>query len=205
MQPDSPPRVLPYDYKHPTGSWVLKMHGHVRHPEQIVLSRSDASATTPSLGPLASMVRSLMITKHLLVVGASMTDDNFLRLAHEVLTLYESQSAPAIERREPEIGTVITLTDEPARAQLWRGRFDYIAASHAHNVPAQARDLAIFLDAVAMLSSEPSYLLDPRYADLLDGPAKAAAEHARRLLAEISSLGSPWKALAGHLHELGAP
>lgn len=72
-------------------------------------------------------------------------------------------------------------------------------------MPAQARDLAIFLDAVAMLSSEPSYLLDPRYADLLDGPAKAAAEHARRLLAEISSLGSPWKALAGHLHELGAP
>ncbi|MEK8226511.1 SIR2 family protein [Oerskovia sp. M15] len=65
------------------------MHGDVDRPATIVLSRSSFVRYDTRWKPVGSLVQSLMMTKHLLVVGASMTDDNLLRFAYEVAGLRE--------------------------------------------------------------------------------------------------------------------
>lgn len=56
-----------------------------------------------------------MMTKHLLVVGASMTDDNLLRLAYEVAGLREELvAAGAPGGPGSEIGTEVHLADDGA-------------------------------------------------------------------------------------------
>ena len=159
---------------------------------------------------MGSMVQSLMITKHLLFVGASMTDDNFLRLAHEVFAFHESEArkSHSAAKRDP-IGTVITLAKSPARAQLWKNRFTYVNASEAEkSIQDQARDLAIFLDLLAMLTSRSAHLLDPRYENLLGSKdERAAAKSARALLMMIEKLPSnevgAWQSVNEALVELG--
>jgi hypothetical protein len=142
-------------FKRITGTqWVLKMHGDIREPGSIVLTRSDFVSYDAKSRPLGSIVQSLMMTKHLLVVGASMTDDNFLRLAHEVFAFHEAgaNEAGRVETHST-IGTVLTLVNVPAKARLWEDRFTYLPISNEATRPDQARDLTILLDRVAMLTS----------------------------------------------------
>jgi SIR2-like domain len=202
--------TLPFDQTRPRTPWVLKMHGDIRDPKSIVLTRSDFVGYDAKSRPMGSIVQSLMITKHLLFVGASMTDDNFLRLAHEVFAFRASEvrkSKPA-EEREP-IGTVVTLAPSPAKAQLWKNRFTYVHASEAvKSIQDQARDLAIFLDLLAMLTSKSAHLLDPHYENLLQSKGKrAAAKSARALLMIIDKLPSnevgAWQSVSEALVELG--
>lgn len=201
--------TLPFDQTRPRTPWVLKMHGDIRDPKSIVLTRSDFVGYDAKSRPMGSMVQSLMITKHLLFVGASMTDDNFLRLAHEVFAFHASEarkSKPA-EDRDP-IGTVVTLAPSPAKAQLFKNRFTYVHASEAESVQDQARDLAIFLDLLAMLTSKSAHLLDPHYENLLGSKdERAAAEAARALLMMIEQLPSDevgaWQTVNEALVELG--
>lgn len=182
------------------------MHGDIRAPESFVLTRSDFVGYDAKSRPMGSMVQSLMITKHLLVVGASMTDDNFLRLAHEVFAFLE-----AGEPKSGPIGTVITLGKEAAKTRLWKNRFTYVPISEAapgKEGQKEARDLAIFLDLVAMLTSTNALLLDPRYANLLgSNDERAAAESARALYGVIKRLppaeASAWQNLRSALVELG--
>lgn len=77
--------ILPYEEPRSGRPWVLKMHGDVHDPAGIVLTRSDFVRYDSRSRPMGSVVQALLLTRHLLVVGASLTDDNFLRLAHEVL------------------------------------------------------------------------------------------------------------------------
>lgn len=217
----APVPVLPGAVVQPGVPWVLKMHGDVARPESIVLSRSDVVRYDAMARPVASVVQSLMVTRHLLVVGTSMTDDNFLRLAHEVAAFQARHGrrygGPAGRAGEPEdggslIGTVVTLTPKLAQERLWRGRFRYVAtADGAGTSQEAARRLAIFLDLVAMLAAHRDhYLLDHRYERMLaSGPERRAAELARRLARELPALadGAPagWRRLLHQLQALGAP
>ena len=201
--------ALPFDQTRPRTPWVLKMHGDIRDPKSIVLTRSDFVGYDAKSRPMGSMVQSLMITKHLLFVGVSMTDDNFLRLAHEVIAFYESEAmASKLDAIHGPIGTVVTLARSPAREQLWKNRLTYVPVSKAASVPDQARDLAIFLDLVAMLTGESAHLLDSRYDNMLgSNDERAAAESARALLAVIDGLppwaDAAWQSLEDALVELG--
>jgi hypothetical protein len=200
--------TLPFEHTRAHTPWILKMHGDVRSPSSIVLSRSDFVAYDATSRPLGSVVQSLMVTKHLLVVGASMTDDNFLRLAHQVIAFRAAESTAAAGTERRPIGTVLTLTPQPLRERLWKDRFTYVAISDKPDVAQQARDLAIFLDLVALLTAGNSHLIDPRYQKLLGSEAeRAAAEAARSLVAAIDDLppdaAGPWAALRDELGEWG--
>lgn len=205
--------VLPFNPTVPRAPWLLKMHGDARFPETIVLSRSDFVGYDARSRPIAAVVQSLLMTTHLLVVGASMTDDNFLRIAHEVL-LFRAGSTPldgARGRDRPggrALGTVVTFTADDATRRLWEGRFDYVAVAdeRTDGAGAHARRLAIFLDAVAMLATPPAYVADERYAALLTEPERDVAAAARTLRAQIADLpdGGAWASLAEALDALGA-
>ncbi|MCJ0906477.1 SIR2 family protein [Rhodococcus sp. ARC_M6] len=183
--------------------WILKLHGDISDPSSIVLSRRDFVRYDAERRPLGSIVQSLMATGHLIVVGASMTDDNVLRLAHEVLALNERHS------RQRSLGTVITLRNDTLRTALWRGDFDYVAASKAEDDATAARDLEILLDSVSILTSvDAPYLLDTNYRGLLDGDEVKLADALRDASKIIGKLPSEsrdrWRTLESALIELGA-
>lgn len=64
--------------------WLLKMHGCVTRPEEIVLTKQDYIRYTDRFAALSGIVQSLLLTKHLLFVGFSLDDDNFVRIFDSV-------------------------------------------------------------------------------------------------------------------------
>lgn len=194
--------VLPFDSARPGSPWLLKMHGDAGHPDTIVLTRSDYVHYDARARPVASVLQALMLTRHLLVVGTSMTDDNFLRLAHEVRSFRQHSNPTGLA--PGAIGTVLAMKASAVQARLWEGVFDYVGASDASEAPAQARDLTIFLDFVAAHATRPAHLLDPRYDYLLQPQEAQTAQKARELLAEAESLGEEWSAVVTALRESGA-
>ncbi len=201
--------VLPFDRVLPRSPWLLKMHGDASHPETIVLSRSDFVGYDARSRPMGAVVQALLMTKHVLVVGSSMTDDNFLRLAHEVVSFKSSGKAKGyLADDQDALGTVVTLVEKPAGRLIWEGRFDYVAASrYKKESGASARHLAIFLDALSMHATPSAHLADPRYAALLpDDEARGIAQAARDLKRRVdsSTTREDWRGLSDALGALGA-
>ena len=201
--------VLPFDKVLPRSPWLLKMHGDAARPQTIVLSRSDFVGYDARSRPMGAVVQALLMTKHLLVVGSSMTDDNFLRLAHEVVSFKSSGQGSGTAPGDQEVlGTVVTLVEKRAGRLLWEGRFDYVAASpDTRESGAAARHLAIFLDALSMYATLPAHLADLRYEALLpDDDAREIAQAARDLQSRIENSTTPevWRPLAEALAQVGA-
>jgi hypothetical protein len=199
--------VLPFDRAQQDRPWVLKMHGDAERPETIVLTRSDFVSYDATSRPMGSLVQSLMVTRHLLVVGASMTDDNFLRLTHEVLAFREAGSMSPEDKERP-LGTVLPLQPEPAQAELWSGRFDYVPVSAADDPEeSRARSLTIFLDHIALLAAGNSHLLDERYEALLEDREADLVARARELHDSLTSMTDRprrWDPVVDLLGSLGA-
>jgi len=203
--------VLPSPVPPVHSRWLLKLHGDYKDPNSIVLTRSQFVGFTGVAGPAGAVVQSLLLTKHVLVVGASMTDDNFLRLIYEVGTYRDRvQKALALENRtklEPQqFGTILSLSDDPARSQLYRPYFVWEAVP-GKGEPARARQLEIFLDSVGMYASNDfSWLLDESFEFLLDEGEQHLAEKVRSLAADVESdgKGDSWSALLEQLERFGA-
>lgn len=213
---DDPARslcILPWARPQRNEPWLLKMHGDVAHRRSIVLTRGDFVRYDVRRRPVASMVQTLLVSRHLLVVGASMTDDNVLRLAYEVTEFLRHHGV------SQELGTVLTLQSKPIPACLWHGKFRYVAASDdevdfgdspevAPREAAPARDLEILLDAISMYASDTGpYLLDARYEHLLDDGERDLAAAARALAKLLDERGADghdrWARLRDLLHDLG--
>jgi hypothetical protein len=198
--------VMPWQKPTPGRPWLLKLHGDAGRPDSVVLTRGQFIGYDGRWRPVGSVFQSLLMTRELLVVGASLSDDNVLRLAHEVR---------AFRRRhhiEDPLGTVLTLGSPPLRARLWEGELAWIGFG-GDSGEAQARRLEIFLDAVATHASPVApYLLHPHYADLLDDVERDLAQRARDLAADIRAAAdgvslrndTAWAELEAALGSLGA-
>ncbi|WP_435747521.1 SIR2 family protein [Nocardioides sp. SYSU DS0663] len=196
--------VLPWDdaatSPTPAGpsAWVLKLHGDVEHPDGIVLTRRDVVRFDARVRPAGSMLQTLALTRHLLVVGASMTDDNVVRLLQEVQAHREDHGM------DGEIGTVLDVDGDEARGELWAGQLRWLSVPGAR-VEERARMLEVLLDAVAAEAADDAcWLLDPRFAGLLDEEGRELAELGRRLRARVEDRGPEWRPLGRALDRLGA-
>jgi len=203
---DTSVAVMPWEKPVPGRPWLLKLHGDAGRPESVVLTRGQFIGYDGRWRPVGSVFQALLMTRQLLVVGASLSDDNVLRLAHEVRALRRRHDI------DDPLGTVLTLGTPPLRARLWEGELDWVGFS-GDSGEQQARHLEIFLDAVAMHASHASpYLLHPYYADLLDDVEADLAERARVLAADVEAAaaertlrhGAGWDELLGALRSLGA-
>ncbi|MBD5785054.1 SIR2 family protein [Cellulosimicrobium terreum] len=224
--------TLPWDRTSSDRPWLLKMHGDVDHPDSIVLSRSSFVHYDSRWKPVGALVQSLMMTKHLLVVGASMTDDNLLRFAYEVAGL--RASIETVDPVTPEIGTVVHLADDAAFSRLWKGRFDVVVPTlgaddragappppspgltesdddrrdrEAAERRRAARALTVFLDVVAMHAERDApHLLDGRYAEERGDEAAALVAQVREAATAARRLGDSdaWAQLADALDQFGA-
>ncbi|AFR49075.1 hypothetical protein KTR9_2438 [Gordonia sp. KTR9] len=103
------PTVIPWEAVQPRRPRVLKMHGEVGRPESVVLTRRSFVRYDANSRPAGSLLQALMMTRHVLVVGTSMSDDNVIRLAIEVDDFLESDDS---------FGTFIDVSESPARAEL---------------------------------------------------------------------------------------
>lgn len=195
--------VLPAEVPLARGRWILKMHGDVKYPESIVLTRGDFVDIAASAAS-GAVLQSLLLTKHLLIVGASLTDDNVLRLIHQVSGY--RQLHRKIEDVQDVFGTVLDVDANTARKELHSAHFKWWTA-WGNDVKQRGRQLEIFLDCVAARAAQDySWLLDPDFDDLHD------PEH-RRLVGDLRNLYDriprtyddvhPWNALRDSFHRFG--
>ena len=204
----APIAVMPWEKPVPGRPWLLKLHGDAARPGSVVLTRGQFIGYDSRWRPVGSVFQALMMTRRLLVVGASLTDDNVLRLAHEVRALRRRH---AID--EP-LGYALSLGPPPLRARLWGNDLEWIGLEGGSEAE-QARQLEILLDVVATHASHSSpYLLQPEFADLLNpdlevGLADQARELGRRI-ASATSRGElrqeeAWRGLLAVLEDRGVP
>lgn len=193
--------VMPWASAHGADRWILKLHGDVDHPEQIVLTRRHMVRYDAANRPSAAVLQSLLLTKRLLAVGVSMTDDNVIRLAHEV----DEYRVQHQEGGTATFGTVLDSKGDKLRGRLWAGQLDWI------NLPDQVgvtgfRALELVLDRIAFHAARTSsWLLDERFDGLLNDRDDAAlAADVRALYERMSKRKvSKWAPLVRRLEELG--
>ena len=172
--------VLPRQPAVGADSWVLKMHGDVENEKSIVLTRRQFVRFDATTRPAGALLQSIIMTRHLLLVGASLNDDNVVRLAHEVQAYREAH------KLKGPFGSLLDVNDDRGRRDLWSGQLEWLTMPGS-SVAERARELEIFLDAVACLAStDQSWLLDVRFQGLLDPQDRVIAKRARDLRDELT-------------------
>ena len=193
-----PLAVMPWQSPRGRERWLLKLNGDVEHPGSIVLARRDFVRYDALARPMASVLEAMMLTRHLLVVGASLTDDTVLRLTHEVAQFRGEHGGGG----EP-FGTVLDVEAPGPRRRLWSGELDWVAMP-GDDLGHRARALDVFLDVlVALTTADASWVLDERFEALLDDGDTTTARRARELAADLAPR-EPWRALAADLDHHGA-
>lgn len=199
------PMLLPSDAVRSDEPWLLKMHGDVSECGSIVLTRAQFVRYAGSSSAHGAVLQELMLTRHLLVVGTSLNDDNVLRLVHEVKAL---RATSGVKSR---IGTVLTLRPDEVLAELYDKEFEFVAVAPASASNAEAaRALEIELDQIAMYGcGNASYLLDPSYTGMLNGREREVAEQARALADAVAAIDhwrsvDAWRLLGETLAAFGA-
>jgi hypothetical protein len=203
-----PITVLPGTQAEAGTRWILKMHGCVTRPESIVLTREDYMKFQENRSALAGIVQALLLTRHMLFVGFSFTDDNFHRIAHAV------RQAMGSANRAQQFGSTLVVNPNPLARELWDDDLGWIsfetdASGGPRDVAAQARQADIFLDRVgAGASSTTSHLGDRRY-DAVLTPAERELRSRLETLVTSSSEAArdtvAWREVARMLRRLGWP
>ncbi|WP_344327683.1 SIR2 family protein [Aeromicrobium halocynthiae] len=192
--------VLPWQSAVDNERWILKLHGDVDHADQSVLTRHHMVRYDAANRPSASLLQSLLLTRHTLFVGLSMSDDNVIRLMHEVQEYRRVNEAAATGR----FGTVLDVRGDAARASLWQDQLHWLDLSVSDLGPG-TRVIRLFLDRVAVHAArDASWLLDERFAGLLPPEHREVARLARDLNADLPADDGPWAVLRAALRELGA-
>ena len=126
--------TLPYERPEAGQSWILKMHGDAERPESLVLSRSSFVSYDSAHRPAGSLFQGMLMTSHVRFVGVSFTDDNVLRLTHEVAD-YLGTSAS-----DSDFGTVLTLGEDAQRARLWKDHLTWHALEAPESVVSAVKE-----------------------------------------------------------------
>lgn len=200
-----PLTVLPYERaKDPGERWLLKMHGCVTHPEDIVLTRDHYLAYRERREALAGIVQALLITRHMLFVGFSLKDDNFHQIIRAVRRAIRHSSG---ERRPRPFGTSLVVAGNPLAEAIWKDDLRLVSMDRGTSLAEASRLLEIMLDRIAAGAvSATAHLFDPRYANVLS-PAEQRLQTALRKLvdgadAEMRETGA-WAELEALLSRLG--
>ncbi len=175
--------VLPYGRVAEDRPWLLKLHGsldQLDRQDHIVLTRPDYMSLARERSALFGIVQALLVTKHLLFVGYSLSDEDFHQLVDEI------RIAIGASDTKHELGTVLTTSEWPL-ARLWGDLLRVEQIGRTTDLP--NRHLQIFLDRVAHLATpHSSHLLDESFAGLLD-PEEAriatSLEGVQRVVEEI--------------------
>lgn len=186
----TPVARLPYAPASTARRWLLKMHGCVTVPEDIVLTREDFMRYQTRSAALAGIVQAMLITRHMLFVGFSLEDDNFRRIVDAV-----RQALTSADR--DELGTVVSLFGSPLMEQIWGDDLQWVPLDPSPApsgdgfslaLSERAREFEIFLDALSFHASAPSHLLSPRFEGVLTEDEKALREALLTLRTQVERI-----------------
>jgi hypothetical protein len=160
---DRPLRVLPYSAASDAQRWLLKLHGSVGHPDDIVLTREDYLRYSDQRQALVGVVQALLMTRHMLFVGFSLDDDNFHRIVDDVRKVVR----PAAASDAGAFGTALLPGSDALLQELWLNDLNCIGVGTQPNAAA-FRELEIILDRLsASAVSSAGHLLDEDFVELL--------------------------------------
>ncbi len=170
-------RILPYQPAKSAERWFLKMHGCISKPDDIVLTRSDYLGYNEQRSALRGIVQAMLITKHLLFIGFSLTDDNFHIIIEDVRNAMSIDLDQTAINNRHSFGTSLTLTSNPLFEELWSKDLDWVRFDsqkpQSSSILKSARLQEIFLDHLAYsTSSNSSHILDKKYESLLTDEEK---------------------------------
>jgi hypothetical protein len=201
-----PVAVLPYAPTARRSRWLLKMHGCVNRHHDIVLTREHYLRYGSRNAALEGIVQAMLITRHMLYVGFSLSDDNFHRIVDAVRR--------AIGAEGRELGTVVALARDDLVEQLWGDDLSWVhLTDHGPGMDAAAwleaqRRFEIWLDRVSAAAVSTRHLLEPRFEGVLTGQERLLAaelQRLRSLVDEHSADPSPaWAVLSEALERLGS-
>jgi hypothetical protein len=166
---------LPYAAADQAGRWLLKMHGCVHEPQDIVLTWQDYARYASGSAALAGIVQAMLITRHMLFVGFSLDDDNFRRIVDDVRRATRPRTS-----RGP-LGSVVALFENPFVEQLWGEDLTFVQleerelpeVDRERAIAVAARRFELFLDDLSHRATPPHHLLNPRFEAVLTGPEQA--------------------------------
>jgi hypothetical protein len=186
--------------------WLLKLNGDIRAPATIVFTDDDLKRHPEQRRALKGVVQTLLLTSHLLFVGFSLTDKDFLDLADAVSKVRARAEDPVPSKP----GTALALT--PDECDKARYTDLHMLSMTAQSQTEGARLLEIFVDRLLWVASTQGdfateYLLDNRYASGLSERDDALCKLLTRLCDEASldaksSMG--WRRVAECMRSLGA-
>lgn len=171
------PGVLPRDVGKRRPEWLLKLHGTLDQPETIVLSRDDYLRFEGQSSALAGIVQAMLLTRHLLFVGYSLSDDNFHRMVHQVRGVAASRSQERVR-----VGTVLKPEPPDVLDQIWSPEITFLSSAEG-SVKRDVRRQAMLLDHVAASTASPAaHLLDDTYSAIFTGDELALRDAVRVLI-----------------------
>ncbi len=201
-----PVAVLPYAPTARASRWLLKMHGCVREPNDIVLTREHYLRYGSRNAALEGIVQAMLITRHMLYVGFSLADDNFHRIVDAVRR--------AIGAEGRELGTVVALARDDLVEQLWGDDLAWVhLTDHGPDMDGSrqleaSRRFELWLDRLAASAATTRHLLEPRFEGVLTKEERLLAAELQRLadlLRQHRDSRSPaWSVLREALERLGS-
>lgn len=201
-------RVLTGQLAQQPEPWLLKYHGCVTRKKTIVITSDDYKRLKKRYGALQAVVESLMMTSHLMFVGFSMADADFIKAARRVRAVRRL----ANQKDPPDMATVLALHPD---AVLKQAGFKVVSMLDKPEYKQAARLLEIFLDRISWKAAtngpaSSSYLLHPDYQDLFasDPPTMRLRELLGGLANKLGTddvvcESSGWKQVADLLKHLG--
>ncbi|TYQ09388.1 UNVERIFIED_ORG: SIR2-like protein [Gordonia westfalica J30] len=193
------PTILPWEAVDAERPWLLKLHGDIDRSPSIVLTRRDFVLFDAKSRPAGSLLQALLLTKHVLIIGASLSDGNVIRLAMEVDEYLQKSKVKSIR------GTFVDTSGVETRQHLWKDQFRWFVCEGKERED-RVRRMEMFLDAVAAFAAtDARWLLDERFDGLLDERDREVVASARRLTADtrggsglLAPLESALSNLRGH-------
>ena len=179
--------ILPGTHPPDARRWLVKMHGCLSETARIVLTRASYTRYDDRLPALAGLVQAFLVTRHVLFVGFSLTDDNFHRIVDAVRRL--RTSAGGLGR----LGTTLTLGNDGLAEVLWekdihRVRMDDRPLGPGFPTTEAARRLEIFLDYLLSRTRDTAFLLvGERYDSLLTPGERILREALSEFVRAVSS------------------
>ncbi len=199
--------VLPHaparDQRH---RWLLKLHGSIERPDDIVLTRSNYLRYETWRSALSGIVQGALLTHKMWFVGFSFTDDNFHRIVDAVRrALHGGDSAHG---KAIDLGWATLLESQPLFEQLWQEEIDWLRLGGAESsvTLAAARRFEILLDLVSDQAAGTAWLLNDDFRDARQPLDEELAKLLKPLMdakPELRQHGA-WGRVEALLHSLGA-
>ena len=182
--PDSELAVLPYEpvERDRNHRWLLKLHGSLSQPADMVFTRDDYLGLSSRAGALFGLVQAMLLTRHMFFVGYSLSDESFHKVLHEVRAARRGNKVTQ-SKQQARLGTALVLYPEPFFHKLFEQDLKIVPFAEPGEDPdSAARRFEIFLDHLAYQAADVSpFLLDPKYATMLD----LAEQKTSELLSEV--------------------